>query len=487
VHLVSNEKNGLFYTWLSLTGCYPDKFEFQEFVAEESVYGLPQAVQNVLENRSKAFETANYVVSIQLINPEFDHIVDVTHTSSNPFLTGIQRVVFGITDGAEKISTCVWVGEAGIIREQGIRKMEVTQEISRDLSWRIRLVHLLHAQVPKLEKSRFGTRLRNILLPFARKIKYLLIAKDNSVQMMTDSDKKLSNLLILNTLITIPEITATLRHVYLYEAILENEIVPVQIILYDFIPFFHAWTVHQENRAQLSSYIRLVLLASRIISISSLVHEQAKLITQAFRLERPEWSARSQEYSFLALPSGLKPANSGEFQKQKNLVVMAGSLEPRKNHLQFLSAIELLEKDGLRVKARILGSAGWQNKHILEKIHSLQRRGIDIERIGNISDTEMRRLIAESQVLLQISEAEGFGLPIAEALALGTKVVVSNIRPLNEWKSARVSIVDLGDIQQLKNEISEALNNPESEGHLSTPEITWNDWQQLLFSKNSAF
>jgi glycosyltransferase involved in cell wall biosynthesis len=230
-----------------------------------------------------------------------------------------------------------------------------------------------------------------------------------------------------------------------------------------------------------------VLLASRIVSISSLVHEQAKLITQAFRLERPEWSARFQEYSFLGLPSGLKPANSGEFQKQKNLVVMAGSLEPRKNHLQFLSAIELLEKDGLRVKARILGSAGWQNKHILERIHHLQKRGVDIERIGNISDTEMRRLIAESQLLLQISEAEGFGLPIAEALALGTKVVVSNIRPLNEWKSARVSIVDLGDIQKLKNEISEALNNPESEGHLATPGITWNDWHQLLFSKNRAF
>jgi glycosyltransferase involved in cell wall biosynthesis len=44
--------------------------------------------------------------------------------------------------------------------------------------------------------------------------------------------------------------------------------------------------------------------------------------------------------------------------------------------------------------------------------------------------------------LLQIYEAEGFGLAIAEALALGTKVIVSSIRPLYEWKSSRGSIVE---------------------------------------------
>ena len=486
VQEISSNKNGLYYTWLAVTGCYPDKFEFQEFVSEEKIYGLSHSVKNLLEKRSKEAETAKYVGAIELFNPRYNHVVDVTHTYVNPFLTGIQRVVFGITDGAENISTCIWVGGSGILREQDLGKMEVAEETLNVLSWRIRLVHLLHAQVPKLEKSRFGIRFRNILLPLARRIKHLLIAKDDSKQLAIFGDEKLSNLLILNSVITIPEITATLRHVYLYECILENEIVPVQIILYDFIPFFHAWTVHPQNRAQLSSYIRLVFLSSRIVSISSLVHEQAKLITQAFKLERPEWSSRAQEFSYLPLPSGLEPSFSGEFQKQNNLVVMAGSLEPRKNHMQFLSAVELLEKDGLRVKARILGSAGWENEHILKKIHDLQKLGIDVERIGNISDSEMRKLIAESQLLLQISEAEGFGLPIAEALALGTKVVVSNIRPLSEWKDDRVSVVQLGDIEQLKNKISYVLRNPESEGQLSTQEITWDDWQRLLFREKTT-
>jgi alpha-1,2-rhamnosyltransferase len=144
-------------------------------------------------------------------------------------------------------------------------------------------------------------------------------------------------------------------------------------------------------------------------------------------------------------------------------------------------------KDGIKVKARILGSAGWSNNHILDKIHDLQKKGIDIQRIGKISDLEMRKTIAEAQVLLQISEAEGFGLPIAEALALGTRVIVSNIRPLNEWKNTRVTIVELGDVEQLKVELGTILSNPESEGQMFAEEITWKDWHQLLFGEKSAF
>jgi alpha-1,2-rhamnosyltransferase len=218
-----------------------------------------------------------------------------------------------------------------------------------------------------------------------------------------------------------------------------------------------------------------------------LVQEQAKLITQAFKLERREWFSREQTFDYLELPSGLKPADSGEFRKQKNLVVMAGSLEPRKNHLQFLHAVQLLSKAGVRVKARILGSAGWENEHILEKIYDLQAEGVDIERMGNLTDSEMRKLIAEAQVLLQISEAEGFGLPIAEALALGTKVIVSDIRPLNEWKEARVNVVELGNIEQLKFELLKILNTPEVEGSQSVQKVTWDDWHQLLFGEKSAF
>jgi glycosyltransferase involved in cell wall biosynthesis len=481
---VAKQENGLFFAWLTLTGCYPDKYEYQDFVTQTTIYGLSQAVKNTLSNRSKVAETAKNVVSVKLISPTYPQIVDVTHTYFAPYLTGIQRVVFGVTQGVQNISTFIWVGDSGIIKEVTFSKLTESEKVSAGLGWRIRLTHYLHSQVPKLDRTRIGSRVRIISLPAARSLKRRLVAKEVEVQISRLPNDTITNILIIDCKITLPEIPASLRQIYIYESIIENEIVPLEVILYDFIPFFHAWTVHPNNRGHLGSYIRLVLLATRIISISALVQEQAKLITQAFRLERSEWSSRKQDFAYLALPSGLRPSNPGEFLKQKNLVVMAGSLEPRKNHLQFFSALELLSKEGVLVKARILGSAGWENEHILERIHDLQMSGIDIERLGNLNDSEMRKLIAEAQVLVQISEAEGFGLPVAEALALGTKVIVSNIRPLNEWKDSRVLTVSIRDIEQLKVEISRILKNPESSGVISPERITWADWHQVLYSEN---
>ncbi len=487
VEEIASIKQGYFFAWLALTGCYPDKFEYQDFSTQVTLYGLRKTIQNVSKNRSKSLETAKHMATVQLISPKFNHVVDVTHTYFAPYLTGIQRVVFGVTEGAENISTFIWLGDTGIIQEKDIQSPEDSKEMSSALGWRIRLVHYLHSLVPKFDQTRFGSRLRIFLLPLARSIKRRLVSEEITNQVSSEGDQKLTNLLILNSIIVIPEIPASLRHIYTYECIMENEVVPVQVILFDFIPFFHAWTVHEGNRGHLNSYVRLVLLSTRIISISSLVQEQAKLITQAFKLERSDWALRKQYFDYLALPSGLHPTSQGEFQKQSNLVVMAGSLEPRKNHLQFLSAIQQLAGEGTKVKARILGSAGWNNEHILHKIHDLQMAGIDIERIGNISDAEMRKLIAEAQVLLQISEAEGFGLPIAEALALGTRVIVSNIRPLNEWEDERVSIVELGNIEQLRSELSIIMSNPETQGPAAVQQVTWKDWHELLYRENTNF
>ena len=155
--------------------------------------------------------------------------------------------------------------------------------------------------------------------------------------------------------------------------------------------------------------------------------------------------------------------------------------------MQFLDALEITARAGISVKARILGSAGWENERILQRIHELQAMGIDLERLGNLDDAEMRRNIAEAQVLLQISEAEGFGLPVAEALSLGTRVIVSNIRPLNEWESPYVEIIEVGDSVGLSQAISKILKEPQTSGFVGSSEVTWKNWRELLFGENTAF
>ena len=474
-------KNGIYFTWLAITGCYPNKYELREFTSNLQIYGERLTCLNLVSERFKDVNYSKFLARVVLIKPKNSELVDVTHTSSVPFLTGIQRVVHGVTDDVAEISTFTWVGSSGILIE---RQMSAdnskNSQVDDKNSWRSRAIQTLHDLVPILDRTPMGKRIRIAILPFARKIKKALIKGEIKFVLDVGKSLEIQNILILNSRITIPEIPAP-QHIFYYEAIMENSIVSTQVILYDFIPLFHAWTVHPNNRGSLNLYLRIVLLADKIISISALVQEQAQLITRAFKLERTEWLLRKQTFDFLPLPSGLSSASPEEFLKDAFLVVMAGSLEPRKNHIQFLDALEILSDRNIPVKGEILGLAGWENDHILDRIYELQSKGVRITRSSNLSDSVMRQRVGEAQVLLQISEAEGFGLPITEALALGTQVIVSDISPLKEWVGERVKSVKLGDAVELADLIAEILRSPETTTFPSKPEVSWSDWISLLY------
>jgi glycosyltransferase involved in cell wall biosynthesis len=482
IEQISSAPKGLYFCWVAITGCYPTKIQFREFESDFQIHGLKRAAQGLIAERSKSVELAKLLASLELVHPKKSQLVDVTHTFSAPYLTGIQRVVFGVTADVPEISTFIWIGTMGLLQEKTLSMRSQSGSRNADGTWRIRLIHSLHSLVPRIERTPFGKSLRKSLLPAARRLKRNLVKGEIVAQLNNNAgDSVWTNLFIFNCEITIPEIPSLTEHISAYECLLEESVLPIQIILYDFIPFFHAWTVQPGNRGHLNSYVRLVLLANKVVAISKLVEEQAKLITQAFRLERSEWEKRPQEFAYLNLPSGLEPGYEGEFVKEPNLIVMAGSIEPRKNHLQFLDALEILSKRGIDVKGELLGSAGWENDHILNRIHDLQSKGINVKRVGNLSDSELRARIGKAQALLQISEAEGFGLPIAEALSLGTRVVVSDIRPLKEWKSDRVEVISMNDAKGLAEKITKIIENPEKATLGTQSFASWSSWTDLLY------
>ena len=479
--LIAREKNGQYFAWLAITGTYPNKFEFKKFISASEIHGFEYATWILIQERNQNLFSANLLEKVVLVTPTHSQMVDITHTYQMPYLTGIQRVVYGVTQNVANISTFTWAGSTGIITEVILgRNLKGKSQIIASKSRREKAIYFLHSLVPMLDKTPGGKKFRILILPVARRIKQTLKMGEYMSLLSLNESSMIQNILILDAQITIPEIPAP-EQIYLYETILENSVVPVQIILYDFIPLFHAWTVHPNNRGNLNIYIRLVFLADRVISISQLVHEQAKLIIQAFKLERPEWQIRKQTFDFLSLPSGLGAATLEEFQKDPSLFVMAGSLEPRKNHLQFLDALEIVANRNIAIKGEILGSAGWENDQILDRIHNLQAKGISVTRLGNLSDSQIRERIGKAQALLQISEAEGFGLPIAEALAVGTRVIVSDIRPLNEWAGERVQVLKLGDARELAEVLLKILKNPEVSTSFTESSRSWDDWCKLLY------
>ena len=108
--------------------------------------------------------------------------------------------------------------------------------------------------------------------------------------------------------------------------------------------------------------------------------------------------------------------------------VALGTIEPRKNHAFLLDLWEGLPAP--RPTLVIAGARGWRNEEVFARLDA--RPDAVIERPG-LSDGEVAALLDGSCGLLFPSLMEGFGLPPAEALARGVRVLCNPIPPLKEF------------------------------------------------------
>lgn len=109
--------------------------------------------------------------------------------------------------------------------------------------------------------------------------------------------------------------------------------------------------------------------------------------------------------------------------------VICGAIEPRKNHLLLLNVWrELIRKEGEAAPRLLIVGRRWNTGseavRMLERSPSLSNHVVEI--VG-LSTPGLVQLLRGAQALLMPSFAEGFGLPIVEALSLGTPVIASNI------------------------------------------------------------
>lgn len=114
--------------------------------------------------------------------------------------------------------------------------------------------------------------------------------------------------------------------------------------------------------------------------------------------------------------------------------VMLGTIEPRKNHWLILHVWQrLVESLGASApKLIIIGRRGWECENIVDMLERCDNlRGMVIEE-GNCSDERLLAYIQHAQALLFPSFVEGYGLPLAEALALRVPVLASDLPVFRE-------------------------------------------------------
>jgi len=108
------------------------------------------------------------------------------------------------------------------------------------------------------------------------------------------------------------------------------------------------------------------------------------------------------------------------FDLPSRFLLFAGNLEPKKNLPRLIRAVELLGHDAPELVI-VGGIKPWRELEALK---------VRARFLGFVSRDELRVLMSECAVFCFPSLAEGFGLPVLEALASGAHVVASSAVPI---------------------------------------------------------
>ncbi|WP_434782971.1 glycosyltransferase family 4 protein [Ferrovum myxofaciens] len=111
----------------------------------------------------------------------------------------------------------------------------------------------------------------------------------------------------------------------------------------------------------------------------------------------------------------------------RSTLLMVGTLEPRKGHADILAAFEQLWQEGRAVNLVFVGRSGWKTEQLQKtlRVHPYHQRYLFW--LDNVTDEDLAQLYAVSTGVIAASYAEGFGLPLLEALGYGKPVLARDI------------------------------------------------------------
>ena len=208
--------------------------------------------------------------------------------------------------------------------------------------------------------------------------------------------------------------------------------------VHDLIPVTHPEYCRPGQRLRHAKRIRQALsVASGVI-----VNSKATLADLASFAASEQLQVPPSACALLAPEPPPKPSASPLWKEP--YFVMVGTLEPRKNYTLILQIWQRLA--GLlgsqTPRLVLIGQRGWECENIvdlLERAPALQ--GVVLE-MPECCDSEMATILHHSRALLFPSFVEGYGLPLAEALAAGVPVIASDLAVFREFAGEIPDYID---------------------------------------------
>jgi glycosyltransferase involved in cell wall biosynthesis len=130
-------------------------------------------------------------------------------------------------------------------------------------------------------------------------------------------------------------------------------------------------------------------------------------------------------------------------------------LESRKRPVELVQAFELLALKGHPASLVMVGRPSASDESINRAVADVEARGFGVTWIRDAGDVEIARLMEEADAFLSFG-TEGYGIPVLEALRLGTPVLFGGIQPAAELMEGSGAVrVDDGGAETIADSLSE--------------------------------
>ena len=273
----------------------------------------------------------------------------------------------------------------------------------------------------------------------------------------------------------------------------------VVAVIYDLIPLTHPQFCVEEHIRAFEGWLRNVCEhADSFIAISDTVARELARRLQSDSSFRHAIT-RTVDHFYLgcdfntcprAGPSpavGLRPAG-GRVRKDlldvfapttgAGAYLTVGTLEPRKNHAYLLDAFERVWEKRPEVRLCIAGAKGWLSEAVRERIRGHPLYGKRLFMFHDLSDAELSYCYSRAKALLFPSLAEGFGLPIVEALDHGAVVFANDIAAFREIGEEYCAFFDGTSPESLARIVVDYETTGRLPVRRSPKEFRWTDWTE---------
>ena len=140
-------------------------------------------------------------------------------------------------------------------------------------------------------------------------------------------------------------------------------------------------------------------------------------------------------------------------------LLFVSTIEPRKNVEAIITAFNKLKKQAkIPHRLILIGKKGWRYQPIFSAIENSPYKQ-DIYHLNYLPDELVALFYAKADVFVYPSHYEGFGLPVLEAMTLGTPVVSSYTSSIPEVAGDAALLIDPNNPLQLADTILKVIDN----------------------------